>query len=269
MNNQKIIDNAMLNIIPVPAFKDNYIWLLHNQQFAVAVDPGDAAPVQAWLSANKIKLAAILCTHHHNDHSGGICELVEVYNVPVYGPRLESIACVSHPVGEGDVVNITELNLMLDVLDIPGHTRGHIAYLFFSNSVPGLFCGDTLFGCGCGRLFEGAPAQLLHSLHRLAHLPDNTRVYCAHEYTEANIRFALVCEPGNEQLVQRQKNAHELRVAGLPTLPSTIALEKSTNPFLRCTQPEVILAAREHGDATFDDELSIFTALRSWKNGYG
>lgn len=259
----------MLNIIPIPAFKDNYIWLLHNQRHAVAVDPGDAAPLRAWLDAHNIRLAAILCTHHHADHSGGICELAEVYNVPAYGPRHEDIPCVSHAVGEGDVIQVKELDIMLDVIDIPGHTRGHVAYLFSLPGMDGVFCGDTLFGCGCGRLFEGTPVQLLHSLQRLAHLPDNTQVYCAHEYTEANIRFALACEPGNPQLAQRQADAHALRAGGRPTLPSAIGLEKATNPFLRCTQPAIVQAAQSHGAARSSDELTVFTALREWKNHFG
>lgn len=259
----------MLNIIPIPAFKDNYIWLLHNQRHVVAVDPGDAAPLRAWLDARNISLAAILCTHHHADHSGGICELAEVYNVPAYGPRHEDIPCVSHAVGEGDVIQVRELDIMLDVIDIPGHTRGHVAYLFSLPGVDGVFCGDTLFGCGCGRLFEGTPAQLLHSLQRLAHLPDNTQVYCAHEYTEANIRFALACEPGNPQLAQRQADARALRADSRPTLPSTIGLEKATNPFLRCTQPAIVQAAQRHGAAKSSDELAVFTALREWKNHFG
>lgn len=260
----------MLNIIPIPAFKDNYIWMLHNQRHAVAVDPGDATPVRAWLDAHNIRLAAILCTHHHADHSGGICELVEVYNVPVYGPQHENIPCVSQAVGEGDAVQIKDLDITLDVLDIPGHTRGHVAYLFSLRGMKGVFCGDTLFGCGCGRLFEGTAAQLLHSLQRLAHLPDHTQVYCAHEYTEANIRFALACEPGNAQLKQRQADARALRADGLPTLPSTIGLEKNTNPFLRCTQPEVVRAAQLNSGVEFpSNELAVFTALREWKNHFG
>lgn len=259
----------MLNIIPILAFKDNYIWLLHNRRHAVAVDPGDAKPVRAWLDAHKIRLAAILCTHHHADHSGGICELVEVYNVPAYGPQHENIPCVSHAVGGSDVVQIKELGIMLDVLDIPGHTRGHVAYQFSLPGVDGVFCGDTLFGCGCGRLFEGTAAQLLHSLQRLAQMPDNTQVYCAHEYTEANIRFALACEPGNAQLKHREADARALRADGQPTLPSTIGLEKATNPFLRCTQPEIVRTAHRNGPAMSSDELAVFTALREWKNHFG
>ena len=257
----------MLDIIPIPAFKDNYIWVLHNRKHAVAVDPGDAAPVFAYLDAHKLKLAAILCTHHHSDHVGGICELAQVYNVPVHGPRHEDIPCASRAAGEGDTVKIPELGIKLDVLDIPGHTRGHIAYL----GAGGIFCGDTLFGCGCGRLFEGTAAQLFHSLQRLANLPGETKVYCAHEYTEANIRFALACEPDNAQLRQRQEDSRALRAAGHPTLPSTIALEKATNPFLRCTVPSIIRnLERQLGPGSAPvDKVAVFAALREWKNHFG
>jgi hydroxyacylglutathione hydrolase len=253
----------MINITPIPAFKDNYIWMLHDRQHAVVVDPGDAAPVRAWLDAQQLKLVAILCTHHHNDHVGGVGELAQLYNAPVYGPRHENIPCISHAVDEGDEVEIAELGIRLNVLDIPGHTSGHIAYL----GEDSVFCGDTLFGCGCGRLFEGTAAQLHHSLQRLAQLHNTTRVYCAHEYTEANIRFALACEPGNAQLLQRQMDARALRAAGKPTLPSTIALEKATNPFLRCTEPEIIHTLFQRGLSN-STELAVFTAMREWKNNF-
>ena len=256
----------MLNIIPIPAFEDNYIWTLHGRRHAVVVDPGDAAPVHAWLDARQFKLAAILCTHHHHDHVGGICELAQLYNAPVYGPRHENIPCLSHALGENDVVEIAELGIRLEVLDIPGHTRGHIAYL----NAGAVFCGDTLFGCGCGRLFEGTAAQLHGSLQRLAQLPDPTRVYCAHEYTEANIRFALACEPSNAQLKQRQADARALRAAGQPTLPSTIALEKASNPFLRCSEPEIIRNAERHSGTRIaaGNEVAVFAALREWRNSF-
>lgn len=260
----------MLNIIPVPAFKDNYLWLLHDRQHAVVVDPGDAAPVLAYLDEHALKLAAILCTHHHSDHVGGICELVQVYNVPVYAPLHEDIPCRTHALQEGDVVKIKELGLTFDVLDIPGHTRGHIAFVLHGDEPAGVFCGDTLFGCGCGRLFEGTPAQLHRSLQRLAHLPDDMPVYCTHEYTEANIRFALACEPNNVQLQQRQADARALRAAGIPTLPSTIALEKATNPFLRCATPDIINSVQTHqqGGLAASDEVAVFTALRAWRNTF-
>ncbi len=254
----------MLNIIPIPAFKDNYIWMLHDHQYVAVVDPGDAAPVLAYLNLHKLKLVAILCTHHHNDHVGGVCKLVELYNVPVYGPQLENIPCVNHMLGEGDVIEIPELKIKLSVMNIPGHTHRHIAYL----GAGGVFCGDTLFGCGCGRLFEGTAAQLFYSLQRLANLPDETKVYCGHEYTEANIRFALVCEPDNVRLKQRQADVQALRAAGHPTLPSTIALEKDTNPFLRCAEPSVIATTLRMTQIKETDEDSIFTALRTLKNNF-
>ena len=254
----------MLTLFPIPALKDNYIWILHNQRQAAVVDPGEAAPVRAYLAAHKLDLAAILCTHHHNDHTGGICELAQVYNVPVYGPQLELIPCINHLLTEGDRVYIAGLELELTVMDIPGHTRGHIAYL----GSGGVFCGDTLFGCGCGRIFEGTASQLLHALHRLASLPGETRIYCAHEYTEANIRFALACEPGNVQLVRRQADTRALRAAGKPSLPSTIALENATNPFLRCTQPEIIATVQRETDIPETNETSVFTALRGWKDRF-
>jgi len=259
----------MINIDPIPAFKDNYIWTIHDLQHAVVVDPGDAAPVRAWLDKHRCRLAAILCTHHHNDHVGGICELAQLYNVPVYGPANENIPCITHPVQEGSLIEISKPAIRLEVLDIPGHTLGHVAYLGRMNpgEAESLFCGDTLFGCGCGRLFEGTAAQLHHSLQRLARLPDETKVYCAHEYTEANIRFALACEPHNILLAQRREHTQAQRSAGKPSVPSTIALEKDTNPFLRCSAPEIlqILRVRGWNEA---NELGAFTALREWRNHF-
>ena len=254
----------MFDITPIPALRDNYIWALHNARHAAVVDPGEAAPVLAWLRARRLELAAILCTHHHGDHTGGIAELCEVYNVPVYAPALEHIPGTTHPLAGGDQVTLPELDAVLEVLDIRGHTRGHLAYL--GNGL--VFCGDTLFACGCGRLFEGTMAELHGALRRLAALPDDTQVYCAHEYTEANIRFALACEPQNARLIARAAEAHGLREAGKPTLPSTIGLEKATNPFLRCAEPAVIAAAARAAGAQLTDELAAFTALRTWKNHF-
>ncbi len=256
----------MLDIIPIPALRDNYIWTLHNGQHAVVVDPGEAAPVLSWLGARQITLTAILCTHHHGDHTGGISELLEVYNVPVYAPHSESIPGTTRPLIEGDIVNLPELGISLKVLDIRGHTRGHIAYLLPGNT--GIFCGDTLFGCGCGRIFEGTAEQLHRALLRLAALPDDTQVYCAHEYTEANIRFALVCDPDNVRLKQRAAATRSLRAANQPTLPSTIGLEKATNPFLRCSEPAIMRAAHQSGNFADSSELAVFTALRSWKDQF-
>lgn len=252
-------------ITPLPAFRDNYIWALHDKRYAVVVDPGDAVPVLAFLKAQQLQLVAILVTHHHHDHTDGIGDLLAaVPDCRVYGPRHETIDGINHPVGEGDVVEIPVLGLSLSVWDIPGHTRGHIAYLG-SGSV---FCGDTLFGAGCGRLFEGSYAQLHHALNRLAALPAETRVYCTHEYTEANLRFALACEPDNHDIRQRQSATVALRVAGQPSLPSTIALENASNPFLRCTVPAVIHHAEHYVGHSLPDTLAVFTALRQWRNNF-
>lgn len=254
----------MLNIFPLPALKDNYIWILHNAYHAVVVDPGEAAPVLDYLKTHQLKLAAVLCTHHHADHIAGVRQLVESPPAPVYFPQREKISCGNHAVSEGDVVNLPELKIKFSVLDIPGHTLGHVAYV----GAGGVFCGDTLFGCGCGRLFEGSATQLLHSLKKLTSLPDDTRIYCGHEYTESNIRFALACEPDNAQLAQRQQDVRILSAAGQPTLPSNIALEKSTNPFLRCTVPAIIQAVQQQSAIKQRDEISIFTAMRAWKNTF-
>lgn len=254
----------MFDITPIHAFEDNYIWALHNDRYAAVVDPGDAAPVLAWLKDRQLELVAILCTHHHRDHTGGIAELCEVYNVPVYAPRIDNIPETTRPLSDGDEVQLPKLEATLKVIDIRGHTRGHIGYLG-----PGVvFCGDTLFGCGCGRLFEGTMEQLHHSLQRLAALPDDTRVYCAHEYTEANIRFALACEPENERLQARAAETRTLRAADQPTIPSTIGLEKATNPFLRCTEPAVIRAAQQSSGVKNGGELAVFTSLRTWKDRF-
>jgi len=254
----------MFDIIPIPALRDNYIWALYNQQYVVVVDPGEASPVLSFLKMRKLKLAAILCTHHHHDHVDGIAELCEVYNVPVYAPREENIPGTTHPLADGDSVQLPELDVTLEVLDVHGHTRGHIAYV----GQGCVFCGDTLFGCGCGRLFEGTAEQLFHSLQRLSQLPDDTKVCCAHEYTETNIRFALACEPDNPRLRKRAADTRALRERGKPTLPSTIALEKSTNPFLRCREEDIIHSAQQFSGTSESSELAVFTALRKWKDHF-
>ena len=253
----------MFEIQRIPAFKDNYIWLLRKGALAVAVDPGEAAPVLEALARERLTLAAILITHHHRDHQGGIADLLAHYPARVYGPARESITALSDPLEGEETIRLAELDEAFQVMAIPGHTLGHLAY-FAANC---LFCGDTLFAGGCGRVFEGTPAQMHDSLSRLAALPDQTRVYCGHEYTEANLRFALAVEPGNRLLQDRVDEVAVARAKGLATVPSTLALEKATNPFLRCCVPEVIASARAHG-AVSEQPTDVFHALREWKNGF-
>lgn len=254
----------MFEVVPVPAFEDNYIWLLVRGGHAVAVDPGEAEPVFAYLAEHRLTLAAILCTHHHGDHVGGNRALTARFPVPVYGPAAEPIPALTHPLWDGDTVALPALDARFDVMGVPGHTAGHVAYY----GAGCLFCGDTLFACGCGRLFEGTPAQMHASLTRLAALPDDTAIYCAHEYTLANIRFAKAVEPDNRALREREEHARALRAAQRPTLPSTLALEHATNPFLRCAQPAVIAAASRRAGAKLTDPVAVFATLRDWKNRF-
>src|SRR6185369_22279 len=223
----------MFEIVPLPAFQDNYIWTLRDGKHAAVVDPGEAGPVKDYLAREGLSLVAIMATHHHPDHVGGIAELVAMKKVPVFGPKGEPIPALTQPLGQDDKFSIPELAAEFSVLDIPGHTRAHVAYYGLGS----LFCGDTLFACGCGRVFEGTPAQMLHSLTKLAALPDETKVYCGHEYTLANIKFARTVDPGNAALAVREERAKALRAAGKPTLPSTLGEERATNPFLRCAEP--------------------------------
>ena len=257
---------ASLRVLAIPAFDDNYLWLIHDGASAVVVDPGDATPILAALEDHHLSLAAILLTHHHADHIGGVPELLRHFKVPVYGPRTEAIATVTHPLAQGDQVNVGELGLTLSVLDVPGHTRGHIAYVTAAEHW--LFCGDTLFAGGCGRLFEGTPEQMNASLQKLAALPDQTEVFCAHEYTLANLRFAQAVEAGNPALQERIASDQKKRDQGQPTVPSTMALEKATNPFLRWREPEIIESLQRAGKLECADGIAAFAALRSWKNSY-
>jgi hydroxyacylglutathione hydrolase len=253
-----------MDVVPLKAFKDNYVWTLRNATHAAVVDPGEARPVLEYLSRENLRLAAILATHHHPDHVGGIAELVEKNRVPVFGPRNEPIATLTQPVSEGDTVSIPELSVSFSVLDIPGHTRAHVAYY----GAGALFCGDTLFACGCGRLFEGTAEQMFASLAKLAALPDDTKVYCGHEYTLANIGFAKAVEPDNRALSAREARDRKLRDAGQPTLPSTLADEKATNPFLRCREPAVVESANKYLGARLADPVRVFAAIRDWKNRF-
>lgn len=253
--------NDMLEISPIPAFTDNYIWLLARAGRAVVVDPGEAAPVLAALHCMRLALDAILITHHHHDHTGGVADLLKLYPAKVYAPRHGQYSFPHIGVAEGDLVQLTTLDLSLRVIELPGHTLDHIAYY----GADCVFCGDTLFGGGCGRLFEGTPAQMYRSLHKLSALPANTAVYCAHEYTEHNLRFARLLEPDNAELAARQQQAATLRQRGKPTLPSSIALEISSNPFLRCHIPAIRQAAQLAGNA---DEIAVFAAIRELRNHY-
>lgn len=251
----------MLTVIPIPAFEDNYIWLLHNGHDALAVDAGDAAPLLDYLAAHQLRLIAVLDTHHHGDHTGGNAGLLrQIPGLAIYGDR--RIATVNHPVAAGETLDFPTLPLSLEVLGVPGHTADHLAY-YGANR---LFCGDALFTCGCGKLFEGTPPQAHASLQSIAALPDETMVYPAHEYTLENIRFAKKVEPYNAALLEREIRERETRARDLPTLPASLALEKTTNPFLRCRVAEVIEAASRWAEKPLTDEVSVFTAIREWRN---
>lgn len=248
----------------ISAFSDNYIWAIHDERDCVLVDPGDAAPVRQWLLDNGLNLTAILITHHHPDHIGGVETLCRETGVPVYGPARETIPFCEHPLVDGDRVTIKAPAMQLDVIDVPGHTLGHIA---FHASTPGwLFCGDTLFAGGCGRLFEGTPAQMHASLTRLASLPESTQVFCAHEYTLANLRFASAVSPDDEAVRARFEHTRSLRDDHRATLPSTIGEERRTNPFLRAAEPQLHHAAEAHWGESLPDEVACFAALRRWKD---
>lgn len=251
-------------VVPVRAFNDNYVWTIRDSSHAVVVDPGDAKPVIEYLDAQGLTLAAILNTHHHADHVGGNAELLQRWPVPVFGPRDPRIAEVTHRVGTGDRITLPHFDIEYAVLEIPGHTRSHIAFLGGGM----LFCGDTLFAAGCGRLFEGTPEQMHASLSQLAAAPDDTRVYCGHEYTVSNIRFAMAVEPGNAVLADFGKRATAQRAKDLPTLPTDIGQEKATNPFLRVGEAEVVASASRYTGKALTDPVSVLAALREWKNTF-
>jgi len=253
----------MFEIIRIPAFKDNYIWLLRKGASVVVVDPGDARPVLEVLERENLSLTSILITHHHADHQGGVASLLAHYPADVFGPATESITALTQPLRGGETIVLESLGVEFQILAVPGHTRGHIAYYGAGT----LFCGDTLFAAGCGRLFEGTPRQMYDSLTRLAALPEQTAVYCAHEYTEANLRFALAVEFGNRHLRQRVDEVVVARAKGWATVPSTMALEKATNPFLRCNEPEIVASAQGRV-AKANDALAVFTVLREWKDNF-
>ena len=258
---------AEVRITPVRAFADNYIWLIESQYApgkALVVDPGDAPPVVTALRARGLELAGILLTHHHPDHIGGVDALLAAAAVPVYGPRDPRMPAGTHPVGDGAVIEFPEMRLAFETWSIPGHTLSHVGYI--GHGV--LFCGDTLFSAGCGRLFEGSPKEMNASLTRLAELPPDTRVYCGHEYTAANLRFALAVEPSNDSTRRYDTTVAERRATGAPSLPSTISIERTVNPFLRCDHPAVRQAAESHAGAALGRTDEVFAVLRSWKDGF-
>jgi len=257
----------MLEVTPVRAFADNYIWLIHGQTDRTriaAVDPGDARPVERALADQGLTLAAVLVTHHHRDHTGGVEALVGRSGVPVFGPARESIPGDPRPLVEGDEVRLDELGLAFRVMDVPGHTAGHIAFVGHG----AVFCGDTLFSAGCGRLFEGTPAQMLDSLGRLAALPRDTRVYCTHEYTLNNLRFARVVDPGNAATAAYEAECMQKRNRDEPTVPSTIGRELEINPFLRCDDNNVKQAAEFRAGRRLMDKMAVFAAVREWKDQF-
>ncbi len=257
----------MLDVQPIPAFQDNYIWLIRGAQdpaIVAVVDPGDAEPVLARLDEERLQLSAILATHHHADHVGGAPALVEATGCAVFGPARERLPLEFVKLGGGHRARLPALGLEFEVLDVPGHTAGHIAYYGHG----ALFCGDTLFSAGCGRLFEGTPEQMLASLDAFAGLPDATRVFCGHEYTLANLRFAAAVEAGNADIADYTRKAADLRASGRPTLPSTIGLEKRVNPFLRSRQENVKLSAERRAGRPLSNPVAVFAEIRSWKDTF-
>jgi hydroxyacylglutathione hydrolase len=248
--------------MPIRAFRDNYIWCIRRDHLAAVVDPGDASPVLQYLQSEALELTAILATHHHNDHVGGNERLLSQYSVPVFGPDGENIPGITQKLREGDQIVVPGIGLSLTVLDIPGHTRGHIAYVG-----DGLvFCGDTLFSCGCGRLFEGTPEQMHRSLGKLSSLPGETRVYCGHEYTLSNLRFAEAAEPGNPAIALRRASAEAALERGEPSLPSTIEMERAANPFLRTHLAALAESASRYAKRKLTRPVEVFAMLREWKN---
>lgn len=254
-----------LQIIPIPAFQDNYLWLIHNHKKAAVVDPGDAKPVLDTLAKLNLELEAILVTHHHQDHIGGVKPLLARFpDAQVFAPAREQYDFPHTAMSEPNFVRCADWLPQAKVIDLPGHTLGHIAYFMQYQHQSWLFCGDTLFGAGCGRLFEGSPQQMYQSLQKLKILPSETQVFCAHEYTLHNINFALTLEPGNTDLQQRKRDTLALLAKNQPSLPSSIALELATNPFLRCNSAEI----RRSSQSQNEDEVTTFSKIRELRNHY-
>ena len=257
----------MLEVSPVRAFSDNYLWLIRAPGaggVAVVVDPGDDRAIEAALGQQGLSLRAILVTHHHADHVGGVQALAARHGAEVFGPARERMPCEYRPLDDGDIVSLADLGLQFRVMAVPGHTLGHVAY----HGHGALFCGDTLFSAGCGRLFEGTPAQMLGSLDRIAALPDDTRVYCAHEYTLSNLRFAAAVEPGNADVLETLDTVQALRARDGITLPTTLGRERRINPVLRCREPAVRAAAEARAGAPLPGPADVFAVIRAWKDGF-
>jgi len=280
MLSKRLLDKIMtssINIKTINAFSDNYIWAITNKNThlnkTALVDPGDAALCIAFLEKNQLILTAILITHHHPDHTGGIEGLIDYcqqkqWPITVYGPANENIPHCNIKLVENNIVSLSDLNIDLQVIDLPGHTAGHIAYFSDNGDEPILFCGDTLFSGGCGRLFEGTPEQMLNSLSKLANLPEITKVYCAHEYTQANLKFALTVEPKNEALISYSNKVNELRAKEQATIPTSIKIEKQINPFLRSHELAIQTSAKQFDNNITTTNLDTFTAIRRWKDQF-
>jgi len=251
-------------ITAITAFKDNYIWALHNKEYAYVVDPGQAEPVHSFLKDSNLQLAGILITHHHMDHVGGLVELQNHYQVPAWGPKDERISGELTIVHEHDSIQLSKLDTILKVLFIPGHTLTHIGFY----NEQWLFPGDTLFSLGCGRMFEGHPEMFLNTLNKIKALPDELKVFCGHEYTQANCDFAQAVEPTSNELKLFSQQLDEIRAANQPSLPSTLAIEKKLNPFLRTDEAVIQTSVQSHCQIEINDAISCFAALRKWKDNF-
>jgi len=254
----------MVSIVPVQAFKDNYIWLIVSGERAIVVDPGQAAPVIAYLTQYQLSLEAILITHHHHDHTGGIAQLLAKWPVSVYGSRLSPVTAVNYRVKHNDYIQFADMGLTIQVLETPGHTNDHIVY--YIPTIDAVFSGDCLFNGGCGRIFEGTAEQMLDSLDILAQLPSQTRVYSAHEYTLSNLCFAALVEPDSKAIQNRKDQVEMLRAQARPAVGATLAEEKETNPFLRVRQSSVVEAVSRRVGYPCREPVSVFSTLREWKN---
>ncbi len=255
----------MITIHPIPAFQDNYIWLILNQKNqAIVIDPGSADPVLKYCEQNNIIITHILITHHHADHIGGVEQIINKTNASIFAPASGNYSFCHTKCSDNSSFSLDQHKIKFETITTPGHTLDHVCY----HTAGHLFCGDTLFAGGCGRIFEGTASMMLNSLNKIKALPSNTLLYCAHEYTLHNYRFAMKIEPNNQKLQQRFKEVKELRRLKKPTIPSPLQTELDTNPFLRCTEPDVIEAASRYKGQRIDDEVAVFAAIREWKDNF-